>query len=208
MGLSKLTHQLLPSPHMCLFQTAANRRSECRQWPSKGSTHIWQGSHARISTCCLWNKYPSMTQVAGSNDLGIMKQLYATISPPFWRRKWQPTPVSLPGESHGQRNLAGCSPRGHRVRHDWVTEHACMHHLLKNFFYFYTIFNGYFPYCFTIQFFQNIRCVVQYILEPILYPRVCASHSSTPILALPASGNQLLVLCICKFTSFMLHSLV
>jgi len=24
-----------------------------------------------------------------------------------WRRKWQPTPVSLPGESHGQRSLAG-----------------------------------------------------------------------------------------------------
>ena len=24
-----------------------------------------------------------------------------------WRRKWQPTPVSLPGESHGQRSLPG-----------------------------------------------------------------------------------------------------
>ena len=27
-------------------------------------------------------------------------------------RKWQPTPVFLPGESHGQRSLAGYSPRG------------------------------------------------------------------------------------------------
>ena len=27
-----------------------------------------------------------------------------------WRRAWQPTPVFLPGESHGQRNLATCSP--------------------------------------------------------------------------------------------------
>ena len=26
-----------------------------------------------------------------------------------WRRKWQPTPGLLPGESHGQRSLAGCS---------------------------------------------------------------------------------------------------
>ena len=25
-----------------------------------------------------------------------------------WRRKWQPTPVFLPGESHGQRSLVGC----------------------------------------------------------------------------------------------------
>ena len=29
-----------------------------------------------------------------------------------WRKKWQPTPVFLPGESHGQRNLADYSPCG------------------------------------------------------------------------------------------------
>ena len=36
-----------------------------------------------------------------------------------WRRTWQPTPEFLPRESYGQRSLAGCSPRSHRVRHDW-----------------------------------------------------------------------------------------
>ena len=40
-----------------------------------------------------------------------------------WRRKWQPTPVFLPGKSHGQRSLTGYSPLGHkRVRHDSATE--------------------------------------------------------------------------------------
>ena len=29
-----------------------------------------------------------------------------------WRRKWQPTPVSLPGKSRGQRRLVGYSPWG------------------------------------------------------------------------------------------------
>ena len=29
-----------------------------------------------------------------------------------WRRKWHPTPVFLPGESHGQRSLVGYSPWG------------------------------------------------------------------------------------------------
>ena len=29
-----------------------------------------------------------------------------------WRRRWQPTPVLLPGESHGGRGLVGCSPWG------------------------------------------------------------------------------------------------
>ena len=29
-----------------------------------------------------------------------------------WRRKWQPTPVFLPGEFHGQRSLVGYNPKG------------------------------------------------------------------------------------------------
>ena len=29
-----------------------------------------------------------------------------------WRRKWQPTPVFLPGESQGQGSLVGCHPLG------------------------------------------------------------------------------------------------
>ena len=40
--------------------------------------------------------------------------------PAIWRRKWQPTPVFLPGKVHGQRNLGGCSPWG------YMTEHVCM----------------------------------------------------------------------------------
>ena len=35
-----------------------------------------------------------------------------------WRRKWQPSVVFLPGESHGQRSLVGYSPWGQRVRND------------------------------------------------------------------------------------------
>ena len=31
----------------------------------------------------------------------------------FRRRQWHPTPVLLPGKSHGQRSLVGCSPWGH-----------------------------------------------------------------------------------------------
>ena len=30
------------------------------------------------------------------------------------RREWQPTPVFLPGESHGQRSLVGYNPWGHK----------------------------------------------------------------------------------------------
>ena len=36
-----------------------------------------------------------------------------------WRKAWQPTPVSLSGQSHGQRSLAGLQSTGlQRVGHD------------------------------------------------------------------------------------------
>ena len=45
-----------------------------------------------------------------------------------WRRQWQPTPVSLPGESHGQRSLVSNSPSMglQRVGYDWI-DLACTH---------------------------------------------------------------------------------
>ena len=32
----------------------------------------------------------------------------------LWRRKWQPTPVLLPGKSHGWKSMVGYSPRGRK----------------------------------------------------------------------------------------------
>ena len=50
-----------------------------------------------------------------------------------WRREWQPTPVFLPGESHGQRNLVGYSPWGcKRVRQDLVIkQQQLLLHIIK-----------------------------------------------------------------------------
>ena len=52
-----------------------------------------------------------------------MKVSFLGQEHPSWRRKWQPTPVFLPGKSHGQRSLVGYSPWGHKDLH--TTEHAC-----------------------------------------------------------------------------------
>ena len=40
-----------------------------------------------------------------------------------WRRKWQPTPSSLPGKSHGQKNLVDYSIRG-RKESSWLSIHT------------------------------------------------------------------------------------
>ena len=40
-----------------------------------------------------------------------------------WKRKWQPTPLFLPGQSYGQRSLVGSSPWGHkRVGYNLATK--------------------------------------------------------------------------------------
>ena len=41
-----------------------------------------------------------------------------------WRRKWQPTAVFFPGESHGQRSLEDQSKGSQRAGHGWATEHS------------------------------------------------------------------------------------
>ena len=58
----------------------------------------------------------------------------------LWRRKWQPTPVSLPGESHGQRNLAGYGPWD--CNESDMTEHTYTHthFYLSRAFYIHLIF--------------------------------------------------------------------
>ena len=38
--------------------------------------------------------------------------LFYTCVCSVWRRQWHPTPVLLPGKSHGWRSLVGCSPWG------------------------------------------------------------------------------------------------
>ena len=50
----------------------------------------------------------------------------------FRRRAWQPTPVFLPGESHGQSSLAGYSPWDHKESDTTVTNHSTAGPVVKN----------------------------------------------------------------------------
>jgi len=40
----------------------------------------------------------------------------------IWRRKWQPTPLFLPGKSHGQKSLVGYKSWVTRVGHNLMTK--------------------------------------------------------------------------------------
>ena len=61
-----------------------------------------------------WTEEPGRLQYTGSlrveHNWAISLSLFTFV---HWRRKWQPTPVFLPGESQGQGSLVGCRLWGH-----------------------------------------------------------------------------------------------
>ena len=58
-------------------------------------------------------KIPWMEEPGGLQSMGSLRVGHDWATSLFtfmhWRRKWQPTPVFLPGESQGRRSLVGCS---------------------------------------------------------------------------------------------------
>ena len=61
-----------------------------------------------------WTEEPGRLQFMGllrvGHDWTTSLSLFTFM---HWRRKWQPTPVFLPGEAQGQRSLLGCRLWGH-----------------------------------------------------------------------------------------------
>ena len=61
-----------------------------------------------------WMEEPGRLQSMGSLRVGhdsmTSLSLFTVMN---WRRKWQPTPVFLPGESQGRGSLVGCRLWGH-----------------------------------------------------------------------------------------------
>ena len=56
-----------------------------------------------------WTEEPGGLQSMGSLRVGYdQATLLSRFTFMHWRRKWQPTPVFLPGESQGQGSLVGC----------------------------------------------------------------------------------------------------
>ena len=86
-----------------------------------------------------WMEEPGRLKSTGSPRVGHdWVTLLSLFTFMHWRRKWQPTPVFLPGESQGQGSLVGCRLWGHRVRHDWsnlaaaaAAQYSCLGNLTE-----------------------------------------------------------------------------
>ena len=80
-----------------------------------------------------WTEEPGGLQSMGSrrvgHDLATSLSLFTFM---HWRRKWQPTPIFLPGESQGQRSLVGFCLWGNRVGHDLAAAAASLRNSQEN----------------------------------------------------------------------------
>ena len=73
-----------------------------------------------------WTGRPGLLRFMGSQRVGhdwatelnvnlhVCLYIFKGKYPVYRRRQWHPTPVLLPGKSHGQRSLVGCSPWGRK----------------------------------------------------------------------------------------------
>ena len=78
-------------------------------------TDFGEGNGTLLQHSCLENPMDGGAWWAAVH--GVAKSWTRLSDFPFtfmhWRRKWQPTPVFLPGESQGQGSLVGCCLWGH-----------------------------------------------------------------------------------------------
>ena len=75
--------------------------------------YIWEKAMAPHSSTLAWKipwtEEPGRLQSMGSLRVGHDWATSLSLFPFLhWRRKWQPTPVFLPGESQGRGSLVGC----------------------------------------------------------------------------------------------------
>ena len=69
----------------------------------------WQAMVQRVEESQTWLKWPSTYPHCRRPEFD------SRVGKIPWKREWQPTPVFLPGEFHGQKSLVDYSPWGHEV---------------------------------------------------------------------------------------------
>ena len=98
-------------------------RSEWPEKPWMDMTLIWKARTLNQSFCCCCCSCSYLLLISvflQFNDCSV--GFYLGLKAKCWRRERLPTPVFLPGKSHRQRSLEGCSSWGCRGRHDLATK--------------------------------------------------------------------------------------
>ena len=110
------------------LRPAVSKSTFCKQDSTQDSSYHHTSraekvlKHLRITRICLQCRRPKFQKI-------------------LWRREWQPTPIFLPGKSHGQRRLVGYSSWGHKEL-DMTEQLSCNAHTLILFMFLRSCFLG------------------------------------------------------------------
>ena len=77
------------------------------------SVHVGEGNGTPLQYSCLENPMDGGAWWAAIYGVTQSQTRLRDFTFMHWRRKWQPTPVFLPGESQGRGSLVGCRLWGH-----------------------------------------------------------------------------------------------
>ena len=83
----------------------------CSPFPLEGLFPIYESNPGLLH--CRWIHYHLSHQGSQSLKNPVLATSLSLFTFMHWGRKWQPTPVFLPGESQGQGSLVGCHLWGH-----------------------------------------------------------------------------------------------
>jgi len=100
-----------PLQYSCLGKSHGQRSPVgYNPWDRKELTEKAMASHSSTLAWKIpWTEEPGRLQSMGSRRVGHDWATSLSLFPfMHWRRKWQPTPVFLPGESQGRGSLMGC----------------------------------------------------------------------------------------------------
>ena len=85
----------------------ATARGLARVWHNL-ATNIREGTGTPLQYSCLESPMDRGAWLAAVHGVAKSQTRLSDFTFTLWRRKWQPTPMFLPGESRGQGSLVGC----------------------------------------------------------------------------------------------------
>ena len=83
-----------------------------RVWAQAIITHTHTHTHTEIACLRMAWRFGCQQHRAANSNSGLPDPSHKWAQGKGGRRRWHPTPVLLPGKSHGRRSLVGCSPWG------------------------------------------------------------------------------------------------
>ena len=124
-----------------------------------------------------------MCKLGLPNWLSGKESTYPWAGKKPWRKKWQPTPIYLPGKFQGQRNLTGCSPWGRKQSKvtEWLSMHGQARASGTIFFFFFQRLNINLKQCLYLRYQVISKRLITNILDQVSDSNIILGNNKIPM---------------------------